>query len=55
MSFVIIFIIILLFLWWAFDVRAQVLTECPSMPEQWQLTLDVIKSKAQTLMVENNG
>ena len=25
------------------------------MPEQWQLTLDVIKSKAQNLMVENNG
>lgn len=25
------------------------------MPEQWQLTLDVIKSKAQSLMVENNG
>ena len=25
------------------------------VPEQWQMTLDVIKSKAQTLMVENNG
>ena len=25
------------------------------MPEQWQLTLDVIKSKAQTLKIENNG
>ncbi len=25
------------------------------MPEQWQLTLDVIKSKAQTLVIENNG
>jgi len=24
-------------------------------PEQWQLTLDVIKSRAQTLVVENNG
>lgn len=25
------------------------------VPEQWQLTLDVIKSKAQTLVVKNNG
>ncbi len=24
------------------------------MPEQWQLTLDVIKSKVQTLVIENN-
>jgi hypothetical protein len=29
--------------------------EISSMPEQWQLTLDVIKSKAQTLLIENNG
>jgi len=27
----------------------------PAVPEQWQLTLDVIKSKAQTLLVENDG
>ena len=40
------FIIILPFLWWAFNVRAQ---------EQWQTSLDVIKSKAQALMVEHNG
>jgi len=25
------------------------------MPEQWQLTLDVIKARAQTLVVKNNG
>lgn len=29
--------------------------ETVSSPDQWQLTLDVIKSKAQSLMVENNG
>ena len=29
--------------------------ESSSVPEQWQLTLDVIKSKAQTLVIENNG
>lgn len=29
--------------------------EISSVPEQWQLTLDVIKSKAQSLVVENNG
>ncbi len=34
---------------------AQVPEGPSSMPEQWQLTLDVIKSKAQTLLVENNG
>lgn len=49
------FIIMLPFLWWGFDARAQVPDELSSMPEQWQLTLDGIKSKAQTLMVENNG
>lgn len=48
-------IIILFFLWWGFDASAQVPDELSSMPEQWQLTLDVIKSKAQTLLVENNG
>ena len=37
------------------DARAQVPDNFSSMPEQWQLTLDGIKSKAQTLMVENNG
>lgn len=49
------FVIILPFLWWAFDVRAQLPQEVSAMPEQWQLTLDVIKSKAQALMVENNS
>lgn len=42
-------------LWWGFDVRAQVSQGTSSMPEQWQLTLDMIKSKAHSLMVENNG
>ena len=37
------------------DAKAQLPEELSSMPEQWQLTLDVIKSKAQTLLVENNG
>jgi predicted nuclease with TOPRIM domain len=49
------FIIILLFLWWPFDVRAQISQKVVSAPEQWQLTLDVIKSKAQVLMVENSA
>ena len=49
------FIIILPLLWWGGQVRAQVPDEPSSMPEQWQLTLDVIKSKAQTLVVKNNG
>ena len=39
---------------WPFDVRAQVSEQMP-VPEQWQLTLDGIKSKAQALMIENNG
>jgi len=51
------FIIILCFFCWAFDVRAQLPEELSSssLPEQWQLTLDVIKSKAQTLVGKNNG
>jgi chromosome segregation ATPase len=49
------FIIILSLLWGASEATAQVVQGPSSMPEQWQLTLDVIKSKAQTLMVENNG
>jgi hypothetical protein len=49
------FIIILSLLWWGIDAGAQVPEELSSMPEQWQLTLDVIKSKAQNLLVENNG
>ena len=49
------FIIILPFLCWAPDARAQVSQELSSMPEQWQLTLDVIKSKAHTLGIENDG
>lgn len=47
--------VILFFLWLGFDVRAQVPEEVSPVPEQWQLTLDVIKSKAKTLLVENNG
>ncbi len=47
------FIIILLFLWWGFDVSAQAPEQIP-VPEQWQLTLDVIKSKVQSLIIENN-
>jgi hypothetical protein len=48
------FIVILPFLWWGFDVRAQAPEQIP-MPEKWQLTLDVIKSKAQALGIKNNG
>jgi len=47
------FIIILFFLCWAFDVRAQE-SEQP-MPEQWQMTVEGIKSQAKALMVVNNG
>jgi len=42
------------FLCWAADVSAQVSSGLSSMPEQWQLTLDVIKTKAQTLLIKNN-
>jgi predicted nucleic acid-binding Zn-ribbon protein len=49
------YIIILPLLCWAFGAEAQVPEGMSSMPEQWQLTLDVIKSKAQTLVVQNNG
>jgi hypothetical protein len=49
------FIITLPLLCGQVDAKAQVPEELSSMPEQWQLTLDVIKSKAQTLLVENNG
>ena len=48
-------VIILTILWFGDSARAQMPEELSSMPEQWQLTLDVIKSKAQTLLVENNG
>jgi len=38
------------------EAKAQISEELSSsMPEQWQLTLDVIKSKAADLMVKNNG
>src|ERR1700733_10240147 len=49
--------IILTVISWSFDARAQVPQEMSSssMPEAWQLTLDVIKSKAQSLVIENNG
>jgi len=50
------FIIILPLLWWGFDAGAQVTQGASSLPpEQWELTLDVIKSRAQTLVIENNG
>jgi predicted nucleic acid-binding Zn-ribbon protein len=46
----------ILFLCAAFDARAQLPEGSSSLPpEQWELTLDVIKGKAQSLMVENNG
>jgi hypothetical protein len=47
-------IVMLGFLCWAADVSAQVSSGLSSMPEQWQLTLDVIKTKAQTLLIKNN-
>ena len=50
------YIFILPFFCWAFNALAQ--DQAPAqgpMPQQWQLSLDVIKSKAQTLMIENNG
>ena len=47
-------IMILGLLWCSADARAQVASEPSSMPEQWQLTLDVIKAKAQTLLIKNN-
>ncbi len=37
------------------EARAQLSAGPSSMPEQWQLTLDVIKAKAQSLGVENDG
>ena len=43
------------FVVWRLMPKPRSLKQLSSMPEQWQLTLDVIKSKAQTLMVENNG
>jgi len=48
-------IVILPLLWWGGVAGAQFSQEPSSMPEQWQLTLDVIKAKAQTLVVKNNG
>lgn len=48
------FVIILGFLWWATDGRAQAPSDLPSMPQQWQLTLDVIKARAQRLLIQNN-
>ena len=48
-------ILILTFLCWGYSAWAQMPGESSTMPEQWQLTLDVIKSRAQSLMVENNG
>ena len=48
------YIIILFFLCLASDVKAQESQQMP-MPEQWQLTVEGIKSQAHALMVENNG
>ncbi len=48
------FLLILPLLGWSFTANAQVFKEA-AMPEQWQLTVDVIKAKAQSLLVENNG
>jgi len=48
------YIIILFFLCLAVDVRAQESQQMP-LPEQWQLTVEGIKSQAHLLMVENNG
>jgi len=48
-------ITILALLWGGIDACAQMPQELSSRPEQWQLTLDTIKSKAQQLMVEYNG
>jgi predicted RNase H-like nuclease (RuvC/YqgF family) len=41
-------------LWCSTYAVAQVSPGPSSMPEQWQLTLDVIKAKAQTLLIKNN-
>ncbi len=52
-------IFILSFLCWSFDAGAQ--DQVPgqqfssSVPSQWQMTLDEIKSKAQNLVIQNNG
>lgn len=45
---------LLVFLWCSTDALAQISAGPSSMPEQWQLTLDVIKNKAQTLLIKNN-
>ncbi len=42
-------------LWWAADAGAQAPCGFSSGQEQWQLTLDAIKAKAQTLLIENNA
>jgi regulator of replication initiation timing len=44
--------IVFTFLWSGFDVRAQATEKIPES-DQWQLTLDVIKSKAHRLVKEN--
>jgi len=49
------FIIIFALLWGGVDACAQLPEELSSRPEQWQLTLDTIKSKAHKLLLENNG
>lgn len=48
-------IIIMPFLWWALDARAQLPAQASAVTESWQLTLDVIKAQARTLMIKNNG
>ena len=42
-------------MWGDSEAQAQAPMGPSSMPEQWQLTLDVIKAKAQSLLIENNA
>ena len=49
------YIFILPFLCWAWAGHAQEPQEIRSMPEQWQMSLDGIKTKAQSLLIVNNG
>ena len=49
------FVIILSLFCGAAQVRAQEISGPSGVPDQWQLTLDVIKGKAQALLVQNNA
>ncbi|MDE2028392.1 MAG: hypothetical protein KGK03_03580 [Candidatus Omnitrophica bacterium] len=47
-------IVVLFLLWWSFDACAQVAHgPSSSAPEDWQMTLDTIQARAQTLMGQN--